>query len=157
MQSAMKYPAVIDALRRAPLIIIPMVQEAPAAILKKRPAPGKWSIHEHMCHLAHVHQLFMSRLDVMLRDPRPTIAPYFPDEQDADDFLLEMDLDEAMRRYDADREILVSRLERLNDADWERAADHDEYVRYSVLIMFRHLALHDFLHGYRIEQILLER
>jgi hypothetical protein len=56
MQSAMKYPAVIDALRRAPLIIIPMVQEAPAVILKKRPSPGKWSIQEHMCHLAHVHQ-----------------------------------------------------------------------------------------------------
>jgi len=153
----MKYPAVIDALRRAPLIIIPMVQEASAAILKKRPAPGKWSIHEHMCHLAHVHQLFMSRLELILRDPRPTIVPYFPDRQDADDLLLGMDLDEAMRRYDADRATLVRRLETLDDVEWERTAEHPEYERYSVLIMFRHLALHDFLHGYRIEQILLEK
>jgi hypothetical protein len=27
----------------------------------------------------------------------------------------------------------------------------------SVLIMFRHLALHDFLHAYRIEDLLLRR
>jgi len=26
---------------------------------------------------------------------------------------------------------------------------------YSVFIMFRHVALHDFLHGYRIEELLL--
>jgi hypothetical protein len=157
MQSPVKYAPVVDALRRAPLIIIPMVQEAPPAILKKRPAPGKWSIHEHMCHLAHVHQLFMSRLELILRDPRPTIVPYFPDRQDADDLLLGMDLDEAMRRYDADRATLVRRLETLDDVEWERTAEHPEYERYSVLIMFRHLALHDFLHGYRIEQILLEK
>ena len=28
---------------------------------------------------------------------------------------------------------------------------------YSVFIMFRHLALHDFFHGYRIEELLLNR
>jgi hypothetical protein len=32
-----------------------------------------------------------------------------------------------------------------------------EYSHYSVLIMFRHLALHDFLHAYRIEGLLLAR
>ena len=30
-----------------------------------------------------------------------------------------------------------------------------EYHEYSVFIMFRHLALHDFLHAYRIEELLL--
>ena len=30
-----------------------------------------------------------------------------------------------------------------------------EYHTYSVSIMFRHLALHDFLHAYRIEELLL--
>src|SRR5690349_2836520 len=136
MQAATKYPAVIDALRRAPLIIIPMVQEAPPAILKRRPSTARWSIHEHMCHLAHVHQLFMSRLEIMLHEPRPTIVPHFPDEQDADDLLLKMDLDEAIRRYDTDRTMLVARLETLGDIDWERAAEHREYQRYSVFIMF---------------------
>ena len=147
--------AVVDALRRAPLIIIPLVREVPRGILKRRPAPGRWSAHEHACHLAHVHALFFDRLDRMLRDPAPVIAPYLPGEQDADDLLMGMDLDAALDRFAADRARLVDRLVALTPADWSRTAEHGEYRSYSVFIMFRHLALHDFLHAYRIEELLL--
>lgn len=151
----MKTGAVIQALRRAPDIVVPLVREVPPAILKRRPAPRKWSAHEHACHLAHVHALFSERLDVMLRDPAPVIEPYSPGDQDVDDMLLKMDLEESLERYVADRGRLVQRLERLTPAEWARTAEHGEYRTYSVFIMFRHLALHDFLHAYRIEELLL--
>jgi muconolactone delta-isomerase len=93
----------------------------------------------------------------MLRDPAPVVQPYLPGEQDADDLLLGMDLDAALERFVADRARLVRRLEALGPADWARTAEHGEYRTYSVLIMFRHLALHDFLHAYRIEELLLRR
>lgn len=146
---------VVEALGRAPEIIIPLVREVPRPILKRRPAPGRWSAHEHACHLAHVHALFFDRLDRMLSAPAPVIHPYQPGEQDADDFLLAMDLDVSLERYVADRARLVARLRELSPADWARTAAHPEYREYSVFIMFRHLALHDFLHAYRIEELLL--
>jgi hypothetical protein len=149
--------AIVDALRRAPAIIVPLVREVPAAILKRRPAPGRWSAHEHACHLAHVHALFFDRLDQMLRHPAPVISPYLPGEQDADDLLLRMDLDASLDRFVADRARLVERLGSLTPAQWARTADHAEYNTYSVFIMFRHLALHDFLHAYRVEELLLRR
>jgi hypothetical protein len=121
----------------------------------RRPAPGRWSAHEHACHLAHVHRLFFDRLDVMLASPAPVITPYQPGESDADDLLSRMDLATALRQFVADRRLLVSRLRTLTPADWARAAEHPEYSHYSVFIMFRHLALHDFLHAYRIEELLL--
>lgn len=148
-------PAVIDALRRAPDIVVPLVREVPPTVLKRRPAPGRWSAHEHACHLAHVHALFFDRLEYMLSEPAPVIQPYLPGEQDADDFLLRMDLDSSLERFVADRRRLVARLETLAPPDWARTADHGEYRTYSVFIMFRHLALHDFLHAYRIEELLL--
>ena len=147
--------AVVDALARAPEIVIPLVREVPPAILTRRPAPKRWSAHEHACHLAHVHTLFFERLDLMLREPAPAIQPYLPGDQDADDFLLKMDLDACLGRYRSDRARLVERLTRLGSADWTRTASHGEYRMYSVFIMFRHLALHDFLHAYRIEELLL--
>ena len=100
----------IAALRRAPAIVVPLVREVPPAILKRRPAPGRWSAHEHACHLAHVHALFFDRLEQMLREPAPVIPPYLPGEQDADDLLLRMDLDESLERFVADRARLVARL-----------------------------------------------
>jgi hypothetical protein len=149
--------AVIEALDRAPDIVVPLVREVPREILKRRPAPKRWSAHEHACHLAHVHAMFFERLEHMLRDPAPVIRPYLPGDQDADDLLLNMDLAESLERYVADRERLVVRLRGLSAADWTRTAQHDEYRTYSVFIMFRHLALHDFLHAYRIEELLLRR
>ena len=149
--------AVIDALKRAPDLVIPLVREVPQAILKRRPAPRKWSAHEHACHLAHVHQLFFGRLDVMLASPAPVITPYQPGEQDADDLLLNMDLDSSIERFATDRERLVERLRQLAPSEWTRTAEHGEYNRYSVFIMFRHLALHDFFHAYRIEELLLKK
>ena len=147
--------AVIDALARAPEIVVPLVREVPRTLLRRRPAPGRWSAHEHACHLAHVHALFFDRLDLMLQEPEPFIAGYQPGAQDADDLLLRMDLDASLDRYVADRDRLVARLRTLDAADLACRARHAEYRAYSVFIMFRHLALHDFLHGYRIEELLL--
>jgi len=149
--------AVIDALERAPQVVIPLVREVPASLRKRRPAPAKWSAHEHACHLAVVHAIFISRLDEMLRNPAPVITPYDPGRSDPDEALLAADLDESLERFAADRIRLVDRLRRLSDQDWTRTAEHGEYSHYSVFIMFRHLALHDFFHAYRIEELLLKR
>jgi len=149
--------AVIDALERAPHVVIPLVREVPARLLKRRPGPGKWSAHEHACHLAVVHAIFTNRLDEMLVHPAPVITPYDPGRNDSEDALLAADLDESLERFVADRSRLIGRLRQLSDDDWTRSAEHDEYSHYSVFIMFRHLALHDFFHAYRIEELLLKK
>jgi hypothetical protein len=149
--------AIVDALRRAPEIVVPLVREVSPAVLTRRPAPAKWSAHEHACHLAVVHRLFFDRLEQILASPRPVITPYDPGTHDPEDLLQRMDLAEALRQYAAERAQLVERLRRLTPDDWARTAEHGEYNRYSVFIMFRHLALHDFFHAYRIEELLLRR
>lgn len=149
--------AVIEALERAPEIVIPLVREVPESVLKRRPEPGKWSVHEHACHLAVAHDLFFDRLETMLSTPAPVITPYDPGTSDGEEMLLGMDLDESLDRYAADRRRLVARLRELTFEEWERTAEHGEYSHYSVFIMFRHLALHDFLHAYRIENLMLKK
>jgi hypothetical protein len=149
--------SIVDALERAPHVVVPLVREVPAALLKRRPKAGQWSAHEHACHLAVVHRLFLDRLDAILASPCPVITPYDPGTQDPDDALLRLDLDESLVRFVNDRAALVERLRPLSIADWARTAEHGEYSHYSVFIMFRHLALHDFFHAYRIEELLLNR
>jgi DinB family protein len=148
---------VIDSLERAPSIVLPLVREVPPSTRTRRPRPDKWSAHEHACHLSVVHRLFFDRLDLMLTNPRPVITPYLPDQADPDDMLLKLDLEESLGQYVDDRKRLVAHLRQLNPEDWTRTAEHGEYSHYSVFIMFRHLALHDFLHAYRIEELLLKK
>ena len=149
--------AVIDSLERAPGLVVPLVREVPPSLLKRRPSSGKWSAHEHACHLAHVDRRFLNRLDQILAHPAPVIAPYDPGRDEADDVFLRMDLGASLDRYVEDRKMLVTRLRELTPNEWNRTAEHGEYSHYSVLIMFRHVALHDLFHAYRIEELLLRR
>jgi len=148
---------VMDAIERAPQVVVPLVREVPTSLLKRRPKPGKWSAHEHACHLVVVHRLFLDRLEQMLASPDPVITPYDPGSDDSDDALLCLDLDESLDLYVRDRALLVQRLRALAPAVWRTVAEHGEYSHYSVIIMFRHVALHDFFHAYRIEELLLHR
>jgi hypothetical protein len=151
------FSIIVDSLERAPEIVLPLVREVPVEILKRRPKPGKWSAHEHGCHLATIHPVMLGRLELMLSDPRPRIVPYFPSAEEEDGALLKLNLEEEMQRFIDDRRRLVQRLKALSPADWERTAEHDEYSHYSVFIMFRHLAMHDMFHAYRIEELLLKK
>ena len=149
--------ALVDALERGPALVIPLVRQASADVVKRRPSPGEWSIHENACHLAEVHPLFFRRLDLMLAEDDPAIVSYDPGRDDPDDALLKLDLDDSLRRFAQDRARLVERLRTLRPQDWARTARHEEYNSYSIFTMFRHLALHDFHHAYRIEELLLSK
>jgi uncharacterized damage-inducible protein DinB len=148
---------IVAALERAPGIVIPMVRQADPTVLKRRPPSGKWSIHEHACHLAAVNPRFVKRLDLMLTQDHPAIKSYDPGRDDAEDALLRIDLEDALNRFARDRSRMVAKLRTLRPDDWARTGDHDEYNSYSIFTMFRHLALHDFFHAYRIEELLLRR
>jgi hypothetical protein len=149
--------SLIEALERAPRLIVPLVREVPPGVLKRRPSPTKWSVHEHACHLSRVDQLYSDRLDQILAQPAPVITPYDPARDETDDVFLHMDLDRSLERYVEGRQVLVARLRALPGEAWSRTAEHGEYSHYSVYIMFRHVALHDLFHGYRIEELLLKR
>ena len=149
--------SIISALENAPAIILPLVREVPSEVMKRRPQPRKWSAHEHACHLAEVQPMFFKRLELMLSEICPRIKAYYPDEAMEEGALLSVDLDEVLERYKSDRERLVEQLKDLSEDDWLREAEHEEYDHYSVLIMFRHVALHDMLHAYRIEELLLKK
>jgi uncharacterized damage-inducible protein DinB len=149
--------AIIASLENAANILPSIIREVPEENRRRRPAPQKWSAHEHACHLAEVHPMFFKRLDLMLQEDRPTIEPYFPDKHDEPESLLNADLEESLERFSRDRKKLIEELKKLSPADWQRAAIHEEYSHYTVFIMFRHLALHDYLHMYRIEELLLKK
>jgi hypothetical protein len=93
----------------------------------------------------------------MLSDPSPYIRSMVPSPEEEAGSLLNIDLDEALDQYVRERTHLVKRLNELSVEDWQRTAKHEEYSHYSVLIMFRELLMHEMLHGYRIEELMLKK
>lgn len=147
----------IATLQSAPGIIIGLVHEMPTQYLKRRPSPNKWSAHEHACHISMTDTAYLSRLELMLSDPAPYIKSMLPSADEEAGSLLSIDLDEALDLYVRERARLVERLRELSDEDWRRTAKHEEYSRYSVFIMFRDLLLHEMLHAFRIQELILKK
>jgi hypothetical protein len=51
----------------------------------------------------------------------------------------------------------MGRIKQLTPDEWAITVEHTGYSHYGVFIMFRHLALHDLYHAYRIEDRLLRK
>ena len=132
-----------------------LIYDMPPELRKRRPAQGVWSAHEHAVHLPAIYPLINGRLEQMLTETSPHIRSYEPSRDDQDGALLALDLDAEMDRFDRERAILVDRLRTLTPEQWAITAGHDEYSSYGVYIMFRHIALHDMHHAYKIEDRLL--
>ena len=147
----------IATLQSAPRLIIGLVREVPPQNLKRRPSPTKWSAHEHACHISTADTIYLSRLELMLSDPEPYIKSMLPSADEEAGSLLNTDLGEALDHYVGERARLVERLKELSEGDWQRTAKHEAYSHYSVFIMFRDLLLHEMLHAYRIEELMLKR
>ena len=146
----------ISALETAPGVIIPMIREVPPEILKRRPAPAKWSAYEHAIHLSQSDVAFRARLDLILSMPEPFIEVIENSAEDEAGAMLEIDLDESLQRYVRERAALVERLQKLSPEEWQKTAVHEAFDHYSVFIMFRHVLNHEMLHAYRIEELLLK-
>ncbi len=147
----------ITTLQSAPPIIIGLVREIPPQNLKRRPSPTKWSAHEHACHISTADAAYLSRLELMLSDPEPYIKSMLPSADEEAGSLLNADLDEALDLYVRERARLVVRLRELSEGDWQRTARHEGYGHYSVFIMFRDLLLHEMLHTYRMQELMLKK
>ena len=157
MATPQQIAAVLDQLARGPALVRQMIYEIREELLKRRPAPGMWSAHEHAVHLPAVQPIMMRRLDQMLREPNVHIKSYEPSRDEPDDALLKLDLDAEMDRFDRERAAMIERLRILTSDQWAITATHDEYSHYGVFIMFRHVALHDLHHAYKIEERLLRK
>jgi hypothetical protein len=149
------YNAIMNALELNPSIIADMAAEFPVERRNVRPAPEKWSALEHLAHLARIGPFMNVRLRDMLENPSKPVVPYNP-EDDPTAMLSKADWDKALNQYQWERAALVGTLRDVSMMIWEREVEHPEYNTYSIRIMARHLALHDLLHGSRIESLLLE-
>lgn len=74
----------IASLEAATEMVIGLVREVPPQNLKRRPAPNKWSAHEHTCYISTGHAAFLACFQLMLSDPHPRITSKEPSpEQEA--------------------------------------------------------------------------
>lgn len=148
---------IIYCLKQSPIILKNLLIQIPSELYKIRRIPGKWSIHEHACHIATGDQSgFMDRFKQFINEQKPKIKP-LSGESFPPDYLIKMDLSEALEIFFEKRKDLVNLVNSADKSIWIKEAEHPEYQNYTPYIMLRHRLLHDHFHMYRIEELWLTK
>jgi uncharacterized damage-inducible protein DinB len=117
---------IIAAMRSLPRELEALLAEVSGDQLRRRPAPGEWSILEVCCHLRDAARIEHERIILMASEDDPAIAPW--DEQAlARERRYNEDSIVAVRRdLDAAWGSLKALFEDLPDDAWQRTGRHPE-------------------------------
>lgn len=128
------------------------LRDMPPRELKKRPAPGKWSIQEILAHLADVEQLGMrGRVQAIVTQDRPVLEPFDQDKRAVELHYDRIDPKVSLASLRRRRRANVKWLRRLKPAELRRAGIHPRIGEANALNFLHEWAFHDLGH---IRQIL---
>lgn len=128
------------------------LSKAPAEARKWRPAEGRWSAHEVVCHCADAETNAAMRLRYLLAEREPVIVGY---DQDAWARTLDYHahpLEVALATVEAVRANTTALLRRLPEDAWAKEGRHTESGRYTAEDWLRIYAEHLERHTIQIER-----
>ena len=131
-----------------------LLKGVPAAKLRKRPAPGKWSVQEIMAHLADVEIVVGFRLRLILGAPGGPIQAFDQDSWVTSGHYEKRDARKSIEQFRAFREANLALLKSLAPEQWKHFGMHSERGEESVELTVRMIAGHDINHIHQIERIL---
>jgi hypothetical protein len=147
-----KHPLKLQA--EAPKKIERLVKGVPPAKLRKRPAPGKWSVAEIVAHVADTELVAGFRMRLILGAPGTPIVPF---DQDAWVTALhydKRDARKALEQFRALREANLALLKTLTREQWKQHGVHAERGPETIETIVNMFAGHDINHIKQIEAIL---
>jgi hypothetical protein len=131
-----------------------LVKKASGAKLRKRPAPGKWSVTEILAHLADAEIVLAYRMRKILGAPGTPISAFDQDKWAEAENYPHCDPHVSLRVFRAVREANLSLLKSLKPEQWKQFGVHSERGEESIERIAQMCAGHDINHLRQIEDIL---
>ena len=124
----------------------------PDGAVKWRPAPGKWSAHEIVCHCADAEVNAAARVRYLLAEKEPVIVAYDQDEWSRRFDYHALPLDGALATVLGVRAHTTALLKLLPQEAWTKEGRHTELGRYTMEDWLRIYADHLETHARQIER-----
>ncbi len=119
---------------------------------EQKPAPGKWSAREILCHLADCEIVFAFRLRQTLAQPGHTIQPF--DQERWAERYENLTLNEALDVFSAVRRWNIVLFENASPQDRSTSVNHPERGDMTFQAIVETMAGHDLNHIGQLEAIL---
>jgi hypothetical protein len=130
-----------------------LIQRAPSAKLRKKPAPGKWSAAEIIAHLADCEIVAGWRMRQILGAPGTPIQAFDQDAWAAAGHYEKRDARKSVEQFRAAREANLALLKSLSPGQWKHHGMHAERGVETIEHIVRMMAGHDLNHTGQVERI----
>jgi hypothetical protein len=131
-----------------------LIKGVSTAKLRKRPAPGKWSVSEIIAHLADGEIVGGFRLRLILGSPGSPVVAYDQDKWVTSGHYDKRDPQKSVEQFRVLREANLALLKSLEPEQWKHYGMHSERGQESIEQIVRMFAGHDINHLQEIEKIL---
>ena len=132
-----------------------LVKGVPAAKLRKRPAPDKWSVAEILAHLADVEIVIGWRMRSILGAPGTPVQAFNQDAWVIAGHYRKRDPRKSIELHRVVREANLALLKSLSPDQWKHYGQHAERGQESIEHIVRMVAGHDINHVHQVESILI--
>jgi hypothetical protein len=132
-----------------------LIKAVPTAKLRKRPAPGKWSVNEILSHLADVEVAVGFRIRLILGAPGTPITAFDQDAWVVAGHYSKRDPRKSLEHFRVAREANLALLKSLTPDQWKHYGMHAERGQETIEHTARMLAGHDVNHLQQVERILV--
>ena len=122
-----------------------------AAGVGRKPAAGKWSAHEVICHLADTETVFAFRLRQALAEDNHVIQPF--DQEKWHDHYAAYTLEAALTTFATVRAWNLALIRALPAEAFSRELSHPERGRMTFRVLVETMAGHDLNHIRQIEAV----
>jgi len=134
-----------------------LIEGVPAAKLRKRPAPGKWSVVEILAHLAESELVRGWRMRQILGAPGTAIQAFDQDSWAVAGHYEKRDARKSLELFRVLREANLALLKSLTKEQWKHHGIHAERGEESIEHMVRMNAGHDINHLAQVERLLARK
>lgn len=134
-----------------------LMKGKPPSKLRKRPAPGKWSVGEIVAHLADAELVVAWRLRAILAAPGTPIQAYDQDALAAARNYAKHDPKKSLEHFRVVREANLAFYKALSPEQWKHHGLHAERGEETLERIAQMMAGHDINHLQQIERILKPR
>lgn len=131
-----------------------IIKGHPTATLRKRPAPGKWSVNEILAHLADTEIILGFRIRLVLGAPGSSFSAVDQDSAVTSGHYEKRDPRKSIELFRVVREANLALLKSLTPEQWKHYGMHSERGKETIEHMVRMYAGHDLNHMRQMEAIL---
>ena len=147
------YTSIKDRLNTQHLAIKELLRNLDEEFINRIHLAGKWSIQENLVHIVSYHQVFLLRMDKIIKSDNPYFDRYKSDGDSNFSRLQKLTFEELLIHLEEERKKVTDFIFKLNKSELQKPGTHQKFGKMNVVEWVEFFLLHEAYHIYTIFRI----